>query len=59
MAEEFLDCANIVTIFKQMGSEAVAEGVAGYMLGDASQNCRPSHCFLHSGGVQVMPPADS
>jgi hypothetical protein len=35
VTEELLDSPDIVTILKQMGGEAVAEGVGSYRLGDA------------------------
>ena len=55
VAEEFLDGANIVPGFQQVGRKAMAEGVRGDLFGEASGLGCGAHGFLHAAFVQVMP----
>ena len=54
MAEEFLDGADVVAIFEQVGGEGVAEGVATDGLIDACQFGRFSDGSLRAAFAEVM-----
>src|SRR5206468_3919395 len=57
VAEQLLHRANVVPVLQQVGSEAVAEGVAGRRLTDPrAQNGRPDHP-LNRGLMEMVPPA--
>jgi len=54
--QQFLDRSDVVTAFKQMGSEGMPEGVAGRLLYQTGPHHRRTHRFLHKRLIDVMPP---
>jgi hypothetical protein len=59
MAEEFLDGADIVAGFEQVGGEGVTEGVATDGLGYAGNAGRPADFLLQAGYIRVMTAEDA
>jgi hypothetical protein len=54
MAEEFLDGANIVAIFEQVGSEAMPKGVAAYFFRDFGLTGCELDCTLKHAWIKMM-----
>ena len=54
VAQEFLNCANVVTIFKQVSRERMTKRVRPGWLGDADFESRIFDRFLEDGFVEVM-----
>jgi hypothetical protein len=59
MAQEFLDGADVVSGFEQMGGEAVAEGVGCGRLGNAACLDRGAHSPLQIGVVGMVAACDT
>jgi hypothetical protein len=59
MAEEFLDGADVVAGFEQVGGEGVAEGVAADGLGDAGGAGCAADFLLQAGSIRVMTAEDA
>lgn len=58
VSEEFLDRADVVAVFQQMGCETVAQGVKGSRF---RQTCGRDGCFespLQTGGMKMVTPCD-
>jgi len=51
-----MDGADVGSLFQQIGSKAVAQGVYGGMLGNARMAHRQSESTLENGRIQGMPP---
>ena len=54
VTEQFLDGADVLAIFKEMGGEGMTEGVGGGPLGEAQPTDRLGHGALQHGLVEVM-----
>ena len=55
MAEQFLHCANVVSVLDQMGGETVAHGVTACLFRYSGIDHGLSHSLLHRGIVDMMP----
>src|SRR5207247_1070351 len=54
VAEELLDCPNVVAVLQQVGGKGVAERVAAHALGDARPKGGNPDGALEDGFVKVM-----
>ena len=56
MAEELLDCPNVVAPFQKIRRKGMAKGVAGGAFGESGFSDRASDRFLDDGFMGMMPP---
>ena len=56
VAEQFLNRADVMPPFQQMGGKRMTEAVGGGELADLCRNHSAPNCFLHQARIQVMPP---
>ena len=54
MAHQFLDRANVIAIFKQVGGKCVAQGMAGSRLVNFGLLDRPFDRFLKAGVMEMV-----
>ena len=59
VSEEFLDGADVLMVFEQMGGEAMSEGVGGGSLGDAGGVESGFHGALDHVVSLMVPPDDA
>jgi len=57
VAQQFLDGADIIAIFQQVGSEAVPEGMGCDVFGQAGLAGSRPDCTPYAGRVEMVPPA--
>jgi hypothetical protein len=56
VAEQFLDCTDVIPVFQQMRGERVAQRVAAGILRDTSGTHGRLHWTLNRRLVETMPP---
>jgi hypothetical protein len=54
MAEELLDCPNVVAPFQKIRRKGMPKGVAGGAFGESGFSDRASHCFLDDGFMGMI-----
>ena len=59
VAEQFLDCADVVAIFQQVGGEGMTEGVRGDAFLDPRFAGGLPDCLLQTAGAHVVAAGDS
>ena len=55
MSQEFLDCSDVITIFQQVRSEGMAQGVTPGVLSDPSFKPCLAKCTLQYRLVKMLP----
>ena len=56
MAEKFLNCTDVVAVFKKMCCKGMAKCMAASTLGDSGFTDSVENCTLHETFIKIIPP---